>query len=235
MPVRHESDKTAVWQPNPLEVAFRSERLVADIRSESVETHRKRQMSKFLESAKIDTHCHFVTTSYVAAMDKFLGGNPDRFPMPEWSPEKQLEFMDQMGIVHSVISYSSPHVNFSTPEVNADLVRVGNEEGAECVKKHPGKFSVLASLPVPDVDRSLAEIAYCCDELDVDGFTLPTNTKGVYMGAKELEPVFDELDRRRALVTFHPNKPGAVPSGVGEKLPIPMMESSSIRRAASWT
>lgn len=181
-------------------------------------------MGTFRDIPKIDVHSHFLTQSYVDAMEKYLGGNPDRFPMPEWSVEKHLQYNESMGITHTVLSYSSPHINFSTREVNRTLARIGNEEGAAVVANNPGKFSFLATLPLPNIEDTLDEIAYACDHLDADGFTLPTNTKGIYMGAPELEPMFAEFNRRHAVVTFHPNKPGAIPAGVGEMLPIPMME-----------
>jgi 6-methylsalicylate decarboxylase len=181
-------------------------------------------MSEFLSLPKVDTHCHHVTKSFVGAVNKYFGGNPDNFPMPDWSVDEHLGFMDRLNIVHSVLSYSSPHINFATPEINRELTRAGNEEGAAAVKKHPSKFSLLASLPLPDIESTLAEIAYACDVLKVDGFTLPSNAKGLYMGDPRLEPVYAELNRRKAVVTFHPNKPSSVPLGVAEKLPIPIME-----------
>jgi predicted TIM-barrel fold metal-dependent hydrolase len=181
-------------------------------------------VTSFRNFPKIDAHSHFVTKTYVDAMNKYLGGSPDGYPFPQWSTELHLEFMEKMGIEHTVLSCSSPHINFSSPEVNRTLVRVNNEEGAAVASNTPGKFSLLATLPLPDVASSLAEIAYCCDTLHVDGFTLPTNTKGIYMGVPDLDPVFSELNERRAIVTFHPNRPGSVPAGVGQKLPAPMME-----------
>jgi 6-methylsalicylate decarboxylase len=182
-------------------------------------------MNNYFTIPKVDTHSHFVTKSYLDTMNKYLGGNPDRYPMPEWSADSHLEFMDSMGIVHSVISpCPSPHHSFVPAEACADFVRADNETGAEVVRKHPGKFSQLAALPVLDVEASLAEIAYACDKLHVDGFMLPTNALGLYIGNSRLKPIFDELNRRKALVALHPNKPSAVPEGVAEKMPIPMME-----------
>ena len=77
------------------------------------------------------------------------------------------------------------------------LAREVNEAGRRAVVDHPGRFGLLASLPLPDVDAAIAEIAYCCDHLDVDGFVLLTNVDGTYVGDASFEPVFRELDRRR--------------------------------------
>jgi hypothetical protein len=62
-------------------------------------------------------------------------------------------------------------------------------------------------LPLPDVDAAMAEIAYCCDHLDVDGFALLTNVGGTYLGDPSREPVFRELNRREARVFIHPTSP----------------------------
>ena len=57
------------------------------------------------------------------------------------------------------------------------------------------------------VDASIAEIAHCCDHLDVDGFVLLTNVDGTYVSDASFEPVFRELDRRGARVLLHPTSP----------------------------
>jgi predicted TIM-barrel fold metal-dependent hydrolase len=72
---------------------------------------------------------------------------------------------------------------------------------------HRGRFGLLASLPLPDVDAAVAEIAYCCEHLEVDGFALLTNVGGTYLGDRSRAPVFRELNRRQARVFIHPTSP----------------------------
>ena len=43
------------------------------------------------------------------------------------------------------------------------------------------------------------------DVVGLDGFVLFTNSNGVYLGDAVLEPVFEELERRKAVVYVHPN------------------------------
>jgi predicted TIM-barrel fold metal-dependent hydrolase len=59
-------------------------------------------------------------------------------------------------------------------------------------------------LPLPDVDGSLAELSYALDTLKLDGIVLFSNARGVYLGDEKLDPVFEELERRRAVVFVHP-------------------------------
>jgi len=72
---------------------------------------------------------------------------------------------------------------------------------------HHGRFGGFASLPLPDVDGAMEEIAYAMDTLKLDGVVVRTNFNGVYLGDKRFDPVFDELNRREALVFIHPTSP----------------------------
>ncbi len=69
---------------------------------------------------------------------------------------------------------------------------------------------------MPDVDASLEELSYAIDVLGLDGFVLFTNSNGVYLGDAVLEPVFEELERRKTVVYVHPNpSPDAVAHSLG--------------------
>jgi predicted TIM-barrel fold metal-dependent hydrolase len=133
---------------------------------------------------------------------------PDGFPqIPAWSAEEHVAAMDRLGIATSLLSISSPGVYFGDPTAARALAREMNELGRRAVLDHPGRFGQFASLPLPDVDAAMAEIAYCCDRLDVNGFALLTNLGGTYLGDPSWEPVFRELNRRRARVFIHPTSP----------------------------
>jgi predicted TIM-barrel fold metal-dependent hydrolase len=154
----------------------------------------------------IDVHAHFLPEAYREALVRHGHDRPDGFPViPEWSAVEHVAVMDRLGIERSLLSISSPGVALGVEAI--DLARMTNEEGRRAVVDHPGRFGLFASLPLPDVDAALAEIAHCCDHLDVDGFALLTNVGGTYLGDPSLAPVWAELDRRRARVFLHPTSP----------------------------
>lgn len=154
----------------------------------------------------IDVHAHFLPAAYRDALVRHGHEQPDGFPqIPEWSVEEHLAAMDRVGIERSILSISSPGVHLGDEAV--DLARAVNEEGRRAVVDHPGRFGLFASLPLHDVDAALAEIAHASDRLHVDGFALLTNVGGTYLGDASLEPVFQELDRRRSRVFVHPTSP----------------------------
>jgi predicted TIM-barrel fold metal-dependent hydrolase len=84
------------------------------------------------------------------------------------------------------------------------FAREVNEAAAKMQQDHKGRFGHFAALPLPDADGSLQEIEYVFDELNADGIALTTNYVDKYPGDEAFRPVFDELDRRKAVVYFHP-------------------------------
>ncbi|MEZ3181584.1 amidohydrolase [Streptomyces pimonensis] len=156
----------------------------------------------------LDVHAHFLTDSYVRRAREAGHELPDGVPAwPTWSAAAHLELMDRCGIETSMLSISSPGVHFGDDTAARRLAREVNEAGAGTVRDHPGRFGLFASLPLPDVDGALEEIAYAHDTLHADGVVLETNTHGTYLGDPDLEPVWAELDRRRAVVFLHPTSP----------------------------
>jgi predicted TIM-barrel fold metal-dependent hydrolase len=124
--------------------------------------------------------------------------------------------MDEVGIGTALLSISSPGLSFVTGEGCTGLAWAVNEDGADAVRSHPHRLGLLASLPLPDVDAALEEIEHASSVLHADGFVLMTNYDGVYVGDKRLEPVMEELNRRRAVVALHPTSPpGAEAVGLG--------------------
>lgn len=153
---------------------------------------------------KIDVHAHYLPDFYREALREHGHDQPDGFPyIPEWSAAEHVAFMDRLGIGRALLSVSSPGVRFG----DVDLARAVNEVGRKAVVDQPGRFGLLASLPLPDVDAAIAEIAHCYEHLDVDGFVLLTNIEGTYVSDASFAPVLAELARRRARVLVHPTSP----------------------------
>ncbi|MEU6841644.1 amidohydrolase family protein [Streptomyces sp. NPDC046716] len=156
----------------------------------------------------VDVHAHFVTDRYVAAARVAGIAHPDGMPgWPAWSVDQHLDVMDRSGIDKSYLSISSPGVHFGDDKAARALAREVNEFGAGVRGERPERFGHFAALPLPDVDGALAETAHALDVLGADGVAVETNHHGLYLGAPRLEPLWQELDRRGALVFVHPTSP----------------------------
>ncbi len=156
----------------------------------------------------VDVHAHFVPDAYRTALLAAGHDRPDGMPeVPAWSADEHVAMMDRLGIATALLSISSPGVHLGDGATAIDLAREVNDAGAATVAAHPGRFGLLASLPVPDVDAAIAEVGRCVDELHVDGFVLLTNADGTYLGDPAYAPLWAELDRRHARVFLHPTSP----------------------------
>ncbi|MFI5793096.1 amidohydrolase family protein [Streptomyces sp. NPDC051677] len=156
----------------------------------------------------IDVHAHLLPDFYVQQAAAAGHAHPDGMGgWPSWSVQAHLDLMDRNGIATAMLSMSSPGVHFGDDKAARLLARRVNEYTAELTRDHPGRFGAFVSLPLPDVDGALEEIAFSFDELGADGVALLTHTHGIYLGDERLEPVFAELDRRGAVVFLHPTSP----------------------------
>src|SRR6202167_7052 len=163
----------------------------------------------------IDTHHHILPDFFWQATENAHAPVGGLAPL-QWSKEASISFMDDAGIDIAVVSLSSPGVHTGDCAKARALARRCNEFSAELVGSRPDRFGGFACLPLPDVDASLEELAYALDVLRLDGFVLFTNSNGVYLGGSVLEPVFEELERRKTVVYVHPNpSPDAVAHMLG--------------------
>jgi aminocarboxymuconate-semialdehyde decarboxylase len=165
----------------------------------------------------VDVHHHVLPDFFWAATneaDHPVGG----IAPPAWSRESALSFIDDAGIDVAITSISTPGVHTGNAAAAKDLARRCNEFSADLVTEHPTRFGGFACLPLPDVDAALEELEYALDELRLDGVVLFSNSRGVYLGDPSLTPVFDELQRRKAVVFVHPN---ASPDASAHSLGLP--------------
>lgn len=88
----------------------------------------------------------------------------------------------------------------------SDLAHTLNEQLVSLMKEYPTRFGAFATVPLPDVEASLAEIAWCLDEARMDGVCLMTNSDGKYLDDPAFARVMDDLNRRKAVVFVHPTE-----------------------------
>src|SRR5262245_9435615 len=154
---------------------------------------------------RIDVNHHFTPPYHVDAM---TGQSRRAPPPPKWSPALSLEDMDKSGIATAILSVAPPGVWYGNDVEEArGLARQLNEYGARLVRDHPGRFGLFAVIAPPDVQGSLKEIEYALDTLKADGIGLLTSYQGKYLGDPAFLPVYEELNRRKAVIYVHPTPP----------------------------
>ena len=91
------------------------------------------------------------------------------------------------------------------------------------IQDYPSRFGLFAAMPMPAIDATLREIEYAFDTLKSDGIGLFTSYGDKWLGNAAFVPVFEELNRRKALVFTHPTAANCCANLIAE-VPPPMVE-----------
>ena len=152
------------------------------------------------KAIRIDVHRHFLTPETVGS--RYLVEPPYK----HWSLQRMLDDMDQGGVTTAVLSLT-PGLLTAIAEggpVSGHHYRRCNEYAAQLVAEHPARFGFFAGIPLTDPDASLAEIDNAFGALKADGIGVFTSYGNRWLGNAAFDPVFAELNRRKAVVFTHP-------------------------------
>jgi predicted TIM-barrel fold metal-dependent hydrolase len=168
------------------------------------------------KSGLIDVHHHILPPALLTGMREYLASawrisGRQQIPpaiLRDWSPGRSVEEMDKNGVAVSILSFPSAVISPDGAESARTLARKINEYGAKLVQDYPGRFGLFATVPLPDTEGSLKEIAYALDVLNADGVCLMSSYGDKWPGDPVYVPVLEELNRRKSVVYFHPFMPG---------------------------
>jgi predicted TIM-barrel fold metal-dependent hydrolase len=159
---------------------------------------------------RIDVHHHYYSPEWFAYLTNHHK-NTYAFPgltiLRKWSAAADIEAMDEGGVQTAMLSTTTPGVWFGDAADARRMARNMNDYGAELVRAYPGRFGLFGTLPLPDVQGSLEEVAYVMDTLGADGIGVLSSYGAKWLGDPHFEPLWAELDRRGAVVFSHATAP----------------------------
>ena len=161
----------------------------------------------------IDTHAHVYPKKYLDFLEN-IGVDPESTKIArnlqasddDEELEARLAMMDTAGVSKQVISLTPqlPEVDDETDARGA--ARMANEIYQDIVRKHPDRFLAYGAIPINHPKAALEEIRYCLDELGFAGIAINAvlHDPEVSITDERFLPLFEELNRRKAILYIHP-------------------------------
>ena len=169
----------------------------------------------------VDFHAHITPERYrraVADGGDWYGLAPGR---AAWDPgelhnsgfvmpiEERLADMDALGVDVQLISPTPGFYQYDLPvETTAAIARECNDEVAELIAAHPGRFAGLGTLPMQDVGAAVAELDRIVGALGLKGAIVNDHVLGNTFDQPEFAPFWERAHALGAIVMFHQGSDG---------------------------
>ena len=174
----------------------------------------------------IDIHAHYYPQAYLDVI-KTEG---QRFNAEFWTTEKGFFFrtldesdgplpakfidlkqrladMDAQGVAIQALSLTDPMVYWADGEVSHKLAIAWNDAAVAAHQAHPGRFVVLAALPMLDPDRAIDELNRVSKLPGVRGVYMGTNINNRDLDDPLFDPIFARIEALGFPVFLHPLAP----------------------------
>ena len=175
-------------------------------------------------TARIDSHAHVVPPALIDEARKSgasLGvsvEDTDRGPALQFDGlvhlrpvgglarlEPRLEWLEQQGLAMQILGSWLDIQGYTLSAENAATwSRLFNENLADLVRSHPGKFAGLATVPVQDGALAARELEYAVKELGMLGVMLATDPVEQDLALDSFEPFWDAAESLDVPIVMHP-------------------------------
>ena len=169
----------------------------------------------------VDIHAHYFPKEYLDLLVSIGGRSLPESARPLTArpglqrrddPSGIATQLQQMQEAEVQLQVLSPAASPPYAEKEADAVaaaRLINDTYAELAQTHPGKFNAVVSLPLPHIDASLREMERGLDQLGMLGVSMTCSCFDRSTAETEFEPLYQEMNRRRTVLNYHPIQNGS--------------------------
>lgn len=173
---------------------------------------------------KIDAFTHFFPKAFWDRMLQLVPNGTDMHKRVRAIPsivdlDARFRIMDVFGDDYrQILTLPSPPIEAFGPAAAVELARIGNDGMAELVGKYPDRFpGFVASLPMNDIEASVAEARRAIDQLGAIGVQVFSNINGRPLYTPQTLPLFDLMAKYDLPIWMHPARGADFPDYVGEK------------------
>ncbi|WP_157247137.1 amidohydrolase family protein [Nonomuraea typhae] len=147
----------------------------------------------------VDHHAHLWTHDYLDRLERYGRADTSVQRHAIASMGERFALMERAGVDRQLISVVPQGPDFADAAHAVSAARHANDLYAAAVQQSGGRLGALAALPLPHADAALEELRRAFDELGAAGVAVNADRLGT------LGPLYEELDRRGALLLVHPS------------------------------
>lgn len=175
----------------------------------------------------IDVHNHYYPPEYIEALragpsavrlTADIDGNPCLHYPGDYNVavrgHRDIAYRDNVlddeGVDTQVLSLTTPGTHVEEPARAVELARLVNDAFADVVRRYPGRFAALATLPLNDPAASADELERAVRDLGLPGAMVFSNVNGVALSDDRYLPLWERADDLGAVIHIHPTNPVGV-------------------------
>jgi aminocarboxymuconate-semialdehyde decarboxylase len=123
------------------------------------------------------------------------------------NPQKKIRDMDEKGLGMHILS-STPFAFYYEVEngLAVELAQFHNDGLSEMVRKHPGRFAAMATLPMQVPKEAVKELERAVGNLGLRGVEIGSNVNGRELGDEAFWPIYEALEELNVPVFIHPHR-----------------------------
>ena len=162
----------------------------------------------------IDIHAHISPEGMVKAMSEGRDwhgiSSAEMLPIHEytprtmWTPEQRLQEMDELGVDIHVLSTNSFFYFYERDAAAITaMARECNDYVSQLAKDRPDRFAGFATLPMQDVNASVAELERGMQTLGLKGAMIGDHVNGVTYDDPSFLPLWKAAEASGAVIFIH--------------------------------
>lgn len=130
-------------------------------------------------------------------------------PLPDsiFDPDLRLAAMDQQRVERQIIAIPPPNFHYHIPgEPGNDFASIQNDHLLRLSESNRDRFHAFGTLPLQDLEASVAEIDRLATFPHVRGVQFGTNINGMEMDDPAMDVIWGRLESHNLPVWFHPDQ-----------------------------
>lgn len=121
--------------------------------------------------------------------------------------ERRLRDMDESGIARQILSLTAPGVQVFDAATATGLAASCNDQVAEAIHRHPGRFSGLAAIAPQNPAEAAKELERGVRMLGLKGAIVNSHTQGEYLDDRKYWEIYEAAEALRVPIYLHPTTP----------------------------